>query len=525
MSPSTPSIDSKYEWDRNASRPAPPALTVPPPDYPVEVSHFSPESHRSPNRSHPQHARSRSDWTNTTTVKSLTNDPELGKAYPPQTPRTRDRLTKFFFDLRMPTRAPQQEWLPMQEPPLQAWAPLEGEKHHHTHCEHCRKRNDRRRRNKVLFFALGILLLYLLGNTIFLNVRLVRLSQPSTSTATPTAVTPANASTSSVLSADAQSCLSQFALNAPSSPQSYPCSSCLSVLQDVPSSFTSSNTQDAQQLVSAVQFCGLRSIFETANSAGQSGLSTGGWVKDVRFCAWSGVQCDGFGRVSSIQLSFPNVPARIPDEVTALTGLTSLQMIGDTNIPAGDLPVAFNNLTALATLYFESTAITTLPSTVLTSLSKLTTITLVKNANMTGDMTPGLASLPLVNLVINNQPLPANPMSALLSSSSASPALQTISLTEFLSDLSSTSLTGSLPSDLSAFTSLVELHLDNNALTNPLPSKFPSTLQALTLTNNTQLQGAIASGTSFCALSQLKTCDVRGSGLSAQGGCGVCQFS
>ena len=301
MSSSTSSFDPKYNWDRNPSRQAPPTLTVPPPDYPVEVSHFSPESHRSPNRSHPQHARSRSDWTNTTTVKSLTNDPELGKAYPPQTPRVRDRLTKLFFDIRMPTRTPQQEWLPMQEPPLQAWPPLDGEKHHRVHCEQCRERNDRRRRNKILFIALVTLLLYLFGNVIFLNVRVIRLSQPSTSTTTTTTTTaPVNASDSSVLSADAQSCLSQFSLNAPSSPQSYPCSSCLSVLQDVPSSFASSNTQDAQQLVSAVQFCGLRSIFETANSDGQTGLSNGGWVKDVRFCAWSGVHCDGFGRVSSM---------------------------------------------------------------------------------------------------------------------------------------------------------------------------------------------------------------------------------
>ena len=89
------------------------------------------------------------------------------------------------------------------------------------------------------------------------------------------------------------------------------------------------------------------------------------------------------------------------------------------------------------------------------------------------------------------------------------------------SDLSSTTLTGSLPSDLSAFTSLVELHLDNNALTNPLPSRFPSTLQALTLTNNTQLSGTA----SFCTLSGLQTCDARGTALStAQSGCGPCQF-
>lgn len=74
---------------------------------------------------------------------------------------------------------------------------------------------------------------------------------------------------------------------------------------------------------------------------------------------------------------------------------------------AGDLPAAFNNLTALNTLHLESTAINTLPSPVLASLGKLATLTLVKNAKMTSDMTSGLASLPLVNLyvrLISSQP-------------------------------------------------------------------------------------------------------------------------
>ena len=140
--------------------------------------------------------------------------------------------------------------------------------------------------------------------------------------------------------------------------------------------------------------------------------------------------------------------------------------------------------------------------------------------------------------VINNQALPTNPVSALLSSAAAH-SLQILYVTLSIiarastsdtypssSDLSSTSLAGSLPSDLSGFTALTELHLDSNALANPLPSQFPPNLQELTLTNNTQLEGAVQAGTSFCSLSGLKTCDVRGSGLSLSGGgCGACQFS
>ena len=67
---------------------------------------------------------------------------------------------------------------------------------------------------------------------------------------------------------------------------------------------------------------------------------------------------------------------------------------------AGDLPTSFGSLSALNTLHLESTAINTLPSTLFSSLKQLSTLVLVKNGNMTGDMTSGIASLPLVNLYV-----------------------------------------------------------------------------------------------------------------------------
>lgn len=84
-------------------------------------------------------------------------------------------------------------------------------------------------------------------------------------------------------------------------------------------------------------------------------------------------------------------------------------------------------------------------------------------------------------------------------------------------------MTGTIPSSVSSLTSLVELHLDNNDLTNPLPSTFPSTLQVLDLSDNAGLSGSVSG--SFCALDALQTCDVTGTGLKAAGSCGVCQFS
>ncbi|KAH9889384.1 L domain-like protein [Cubamyces lactineus] len=397
----------------------------------------------------------------------------------------------------------------MQHPPLHAWPPLEKQQ---RECEHCHKK---RKRDRILWGVLIVILLYLLGNTIFLNVRVLK-TTPQASTSSPNASS--GVSSSTVLSADAQQCISQYNLNAPADPQSYPCSTCYPVLSAIPSNFSDGNSQDAQTIANAVQFCGLRSIFDVASSNGQTVLSNGGWVKDVRFCAWSGVKCDGFGRVSTLQLSFPAVPAGIPDEIGGLTGLTNLQIIGDTNVPGGSLPSSFSQLTSLTALDIESTALEALGDAPFSSSSKLTTLTLVKNAQMSNELPSSLFNVPLQNLVINSQPLASDTLSNLASSTSLRGSLK-------LLDLSSTSLSGSIPSTISSFTALTELHLDGNSLANPLPSAFPSSLQILTLTNNTQLTGAVASGTSFCALSGLQTCDVRGTGLSAQGACDSCQFS
>ena len=72
---------------------------------------------------------------------------------------------------------------------------------------------------------------------------------------------------------------------------------------------------------------------------------------------------------------------------------------------AGDFLASFNALTELNTLHLESTALSTPPPELLRSLGKLATLTLVKNAKMTGDVTSGLTSLPLVNLYVVNRPV------------------------------------------------------------------------------------------------------------------------
>ena len=238
----------------------------------VEKSKFSPASTVGPSR-----------------VASSPKDIEAGVS---PSSGFRDRFTKIFFDTRTFSR--DSDTLPLHEPHLFQWPPLQVQKRHCT-CHHPELDKKKRTRRSCCLILLIIILLWLIGNIIFLNVRVLSMISSVNNTAnTPTASTADN------LSANAQQCLSQYVVNAPSAPSSYPCSTCLSALQAVPSSYLSSNPQNAQQIVNSIQFCGLRGIFDTANSQGQATLGNGSWVQDVKFCAWSGVTCDGSGRVANL---------------------------------------------------------------------------------------------------------------------------------------------------------------------------------------------------------------------------------
>ncbi|KAG2369175.1 hypothetical protein BDR07DRAFT_1604834 [Suillus spraguei] len=275
--------------------------------------------------------------------------------------------------------------------------------------------------------------------------------------------------------------------------------------------YPSSNTENTQQILNAIQFCGLRAIFDTADSQGQASL---GWMNDVKFCAWNGVTCDGTGRVANLQLTFPGVPATLPNELGALTGLESFQVIGGNSIPGiWSPPFSFTNLTNLSNLHIEATSITQLPDNLFSFLTAITTLTLIRNPTIGSSIPSSLLQLPLHNLVINSQPL-TNPLPTLSSSTALQASLKLI-------DLSSTSLTGPIPNTISSFSLLAQLLLSNNNLQPPFPTTFPPSLQILSLQNNTGLSGTLPN--SLCNSTSLTSCELGSTGLS--GGCGLCQFS
>jgi hypothetical protein len=148
----------------------------------------------------------------------------------------------------------------------------------------------------VLLFAFIVFLLYLFINVVFLNIRIFSLSRVATRSSSVTPSASAPMMNTVTLSADTQQCIKEYTLNAPSDPTGYSCDTCLPLVTAVPS-----NATDVYPIArDASQFCGLRSIWEDAGEQGRAGLEAGGWVKDIRFCTWNGVRCDGAGRVSSL---------------------------------------------------------------------------------------------------------------------------------------------------------------------------------------------------------------------------------
>ena len=186
---------------------------------------------------------------------------------------------------------------------LPTWRPLDVRKQGAIQCNcHFQPAPQTRRQKwyrRARRSALAVFLLYLFINVVILNVRLYQLAHwwPQAHSTNSSASAPSSPPGSTLmLSADTEQCINQYTLNAPDNPTGYPCSTCLPLLAAVPSNATAAYPVARD----VAQFCGLRSIWEDADQKGQAGLEAGGWVKDIKFCTWSGVQCNGAGRVSSL---------------------------------------------------------------------------------------------------------------------------------------------------------------------------------------------------------------------------------
>ena len=206
----------------------------------------------------------------------------------------RDRFTKIFFDVRtLDDRNNNHDIDLVSVRPMSPWAPLNVDKKAQSPLPTYPaprysppQKKQKKRRFRWCTLLLILIILALLGNVAFLDVRVVELTKIVNGNTSSTTPTPTNSSLNAV-----EECVSEFTINAPSNPSAYPCSTCLSILSNV------ANISDATD---AVQFCGLRAILESTSTTGQAALSNGGWGKYLNVCTWSGVSCSNSGLVTSL---------------------------------------------------------------------------------------------------------------------------------------------------------------------------------------------------------------------------------
>ncbi|KAF8331324.1 uncharacterized protein EI90DRAFT_3123480 [Cantharellus anzutake] len=336
--------------------------------------------------------------------------------------------------------------VPYRVPPRQ-------EKHAHK---------EQKSSGRCWIIILIIIIIFLLGNSVFLNIRVLNVQPPTpTTTVSPTPTSTA-APTSTSVSQQVLDCLSQFKLNAGNNPTSYPCSSCAPVLGGIPNDLIPSvKNPPVTGQGNVLQFCALSDLVAaTSNNT----LQNVGWLKDTKFCSWSGLSCDSAGRVNSMTLVFPGVPATLPGTLSSLIGLQTLSITGDSNIPSGQVQTGVLSLPSLQSITLQSTGLTgPMPDNLFSTSSNLTTLTLASNGKLGQSLPSSLFNLSLSSLIVTSQSLTMS-LAPISSSPTLSNSLHTLSL-------STNSITGSIPS-LNSFNNLVELHLDNNQLTS-IPSSFP----------------------------------------------------
>jgi hypothetical protein len=282
----------------------------PQPDPVFERSRFSPDSptERRFSFGRPVFSHKSSQRPRPLDIEKGSGDDSTAGAQQAAQPSFRERFARLFVVLHLSRTRDDDPSVRRAAPVapssnLPAWRPLDVRKQETVQCN-CHSASAPQTRRQVWCrrakrSALAVFLLYLFINVVVLDINLYKLAHwwPQAHSTNSSSSAPTSPPTSTLmLSADTQQCITQYTLNAPGDPTGFPCSVCLPLLAAVPSNATAAYPTARD----ATQFCGLRSIWEDSDRKGQAGLETGGWVKDIKFCTWDGVQCDGAGRVSSL---------------------------------------------------------------------------------------------------------------------------------------------------------------------------------------------------------------------------------
>jgi len=212
-------------------------------------------------------------------------------------------------------------------------------------------------------------------------------------------------------------------------------------------------------------------------TGGPNWTNNANWLTDAPLRNWYGVEVNGEGRVSRLEIYRNNLTGAIPPELGNLAELRELVLSGNLT---GQIPRELGDLTALTHLELVGTNLTGSIPPELGNLARLERLRLSWN-NLTGRIPPELGNLANLNWL----DLSYNNLTGRIPSE-----LSNLAYLRWLS-LTSNDLSGSVPPELGAMTWLSTLELANNAgLAGPLPQS---------LTGLDRLQQLLANGTGLCA--------------------------
>ena len=293
----------------------------------------------------------------------------------------------------------------------------------------------------------------------------------------------------------------------------------------------------------------LTRLYETLG--GSLWRETANWLTDAPLREWHGVDTDGQGRVTRLDLAHNGLSGYIPADIVALEELTELRLIGiDTR--QAPIPPELGELANLTILSLAGIRAAGPFPPQLGKLDRLRILNLSDN-ELSGPIPPELGNLAeLVELHLDNNrlagPIPHqlgnaaeleqihianNELSGTLPTSLAGlerlwildlsgnrlsdylpTALGDFKRLQYL-NLSYNALFGAIPAELGNLGSLTDLYLGGNALSGPVPPELGglSRLRSLALTGNTEMAGPLpeslaglhemdhlqATGTELCA--------------------------
>ena len=221
----------------------------------------------------------------------------------------------------------------------------------------------------------------------------------------------------------------------------------------------------------------LTALYEAAD--GRNWTRRDNWLTDAPVGEWFGVETDGEGRVTSLDLPVNGLAGSIPSELGNLSRLESLNLSG--NNLEGEIPPELGNLSRLRYLNLRVNAVDGSLPPELSGLVNLRYLVVARNL-LTGPIPPELGDLSsLERLYVGFNEL----------TGPVPPELGNLSELEVLS-VGRNDLAGPIPPELGDLSSLRFLYADGNRLTGRIPPELGSlaNLEDLRLEGN-GLSGAL----------------------------------